>query len=45
MPRVALVYSQRLLRMEMDQTLSIQEALTEKCDYAELMGWERPSSA
>lgn len=44
-PRVALVYNQRLLRMDDDKTLDIREALTEKFDYGELMGFSGPAPA
>jgi len=43
-PRVALVYNQQLLRMDDSQVVDIKEALTDKFDYGELMGWQGPSA-
>jgi hypothetical protein len=44
-PRVALVYNQSLLRMDDTVKVDIREALTEKFDYGELMGWQGPAAA
>lgn len=38
-PRIALIFNQRLARLDDTETVTIREALKDKFNYAELMGW------